>query len=56
MSVVVPVDQAEILLANSDAFRTNSYCHPLTVCVASPVPLHTIMLQRGDQLQGLILH
>lgn len=53
---IVPVDQAEVLLANGDAFRADAHGQALPICVAGPVPLHAVMLQRGDQLQGLILH
>lgn len=52
----VRVDQAEVLFANGDALRADTYGQPLAICIAGPVPLHSIMLQRRHQLQGLIFH
>lgn len=52
----VPVDQAEVLLADGDPLGTNADGQPLAVSIAGPVPLNPVMLQRGHQLQGLVFH
>lgn len=52
----LPVDQAEVLLADGDPLGADADGQPLAVSIAGPVPLHPVMLQGGDQLQGLVFH
>lgn len=52
----VPVDQAEVLLADGDPLGADADGQPLAVSIAGPVPLDAVVLQRGDQLQGLVFH
>lgn len=52
----VPVDQAKVLLADGDALGADADGQPLAISITGPVPLNPVMLQRGDQLQGLVFH
>lgn len=52
----LPVNQGEVLSADSYALWSYSDSQPLSFSVPHPVPLHPIMLQQRHQLQGLVLN